>query len=53
MLAKVQNRIRRSIRVRARIEGTAEKPRLSVYRSNTYITAQAIDDITGTTLCSV
>ena len=53
MLQKVQNRIRRATRVRARIEWTAEKPRLSVFRSNMYITAQAIDDITGTTLCSV
>ncbi len=52
MLAKVQNRIRRATRVRARIEGTAEKPRLSVFRSNMYISAQAIDDTTGKTLCS-
>jgi large subunit ribosomal protein L18 len=53
MLAKVQNRIRRATRVRARIEGTATKPRLSVFRSNTYISVQAIDDIAGKTLCSV
>ena len=52
MLTKVQNRIRRATRVRARIEGTAEKPRLSVFRSNAHITAQAIDDTTGLTLCS-
>ena len=52
MLQKVQNRIRRATRVRARIEGTAEKPRLSVFRSNTHITVQAIDDTTGITLCS-
>lgn len=52
MLAKVQNRIRRANRTRARIEGTAERPRLSVYRSNANITVQAIDDITGTTLAS-
>lgn len=52
MLNKVQNRIRRATRVRARIEGTAEKPRLSVFRSNTSISVQAIDDITGSTLCS-
>lgn len=52
MLKKLQNRIARATRVRARIEGTAEKPRLSVFRSNTHITAQAIDDVTGTTLVS-
>ena len=52
MLKKVQNRLSRATRVRARMTGTAEKPRLSVFRSNTSITAQVIDDITGTTLCA-
>ena len=52
MLKKLHNRIRRANRVRARITGTAEKPRLSVFRSNTHITVQAIDDIGGVTLCS-
>jgi large subunit ribosomal protein L18 len=52
MLKKLQNRIRRANRVRARITGTAEKPRLSVFRSNTSITVQAIDDISGVTLCA-
>ncbi|MFZ2255608.1 MAG: 50S ribosomal protein L18 [Patescibacteria group bacterium] len=52
MLQKLHNRIRRANRVRARITGTAEKPRLSVFRSNTHITVQAIDDISGVTLCS-
>ena len=52
MLKKTQNRIRRAARVRARIEGTAEKPRLSIYRSNTHISVQAIDDVAGVTLCS-
>lgn len=52
MLKKVQNRISRATRVRSRMTGTAEKPRLSVFRSNMYITAQVIDDITGTTLCA-
>jgi large subunit ribosomal protein L18 len=52
MLKKVQNRIARAKRVRARIEGTATKPRLSVFRSNTHITVQAIDDISGITLCA-
>lgn len=52
MLKKLQNRVRRANRVRARITGTAERPRLSVFRSNTHITVQAIDDVTGVTLCS-
>jgi large subunit ribosomal protein L18 len=52
MLQKTQNRIRRAERVRSRIQGTATKPRLSVFRSNTHISVQAIDDVTGVTLCS-
>ena len=52
MLKKVQNRIARATRVRARITGTSVKPRLSVFRSNAYITAQVIDDETGVTLCA-
>ncbi len=52
MLQKVQNRLRRAHRTRARIEGTAERPRLSVFRSNTHISVQAIDDLTGATLVS-
>jgi hypothetical protein len=52
MLKKVQNRLARAHRVRARITGTAEKPRLSVFRSNTHISVQAIDDATGITLLS-
>ncbi len=52
MLKKVQNRLARAKRVRSRIEGTAAKPRLSVFRSNTHISIQAIDDINSVTLCS-
>jgi large subunit ribosomal protein L18 len=43
-------RERRQKRVRARVRGTAERPRLSVFRSNQYIYAQLIDDTTGRTL---
>ena len=46
------NRQRRHIRVRTKISGTAERPRLCMYRSNTNIYAQIIDDVTGTTLAS-
>lgn len=45
-------RKRRHIRVRRKISGTAECPRLCVYRSNTNIYAQIIDDVTATTLVS-
>ena len=43
-------RTRRHIRVRRKISGTAECPRLCVYRSNTNIYAQIIDDVAGVTL---
>lgn len=43
-------RERRSIRVRAKITGTAERPRLAVHRSLRYVSAQIIDDVAGKTL---
>ena len=43
---------RRHRRVRGKISGTAERPRLNVFRSNANIYAQVIDDTTGTTLCA-
>lgn len=49
---KKEQRDRRRKRIRAKIFGTNEKPRLSVFRSNKYITAQLIDDIKGNTLAS-
>jgi large subunit ribosomal protein L18 len=45
-------RVKRHKRVRAKISGTNEKPRLCVYRSNSNVYAQIIDDVTGTTLVS-
>ncbi|MBR2474022.1 MAG: 50S ribosomal protein L18 [Clostridia bacterium] len=45
-------RIQRHKRVRAKISGTAERPRLCVYRSNANISAQIIDDVNGVTLVS-
>jgi len=47
-----QKRQRRARRVRARIKGTASKPRLSVFRSNSHVYAQLIDDIAEKTLAS-
>jgi large subunit ribosomal protein L18 len=53
VLTKPQKRLRRRRRVRARIRGSAERPRLSVYRSNRGVFAQLIDDDAGRTLASV
>ena len=43
-------RTRRHVRVRRKISGTAERPRLCVYRSNTNLYVQVIDDVAGNTL---
>ena len=45
-------RLRRHARVRKNISGTAERPRLNVFRSSKHIYAQIIDDVAGTTLVS-
>ena len=45
-------RLKRHKRVRAKISGTAARPRLAVYRSNANISAQIIDDVAGKTLVS-
>ena len=49
---KNNRRIRRAARTRARIHGTAQRPRLSVFRSNRHIAAQLIDDVARTTMAS-
>lgn len=45
-------RVRRHIRIRNKISGTAERPRLCVFRSNANVYAQIIDDVAGNTLVS-
>lgn len=45
-------RLRRKKRVRGRVSGTAERPRLSVFRSGKHIYIQAIDDVAGATLAT-
>ena len=53
VMTKRQQRLRRRRRVRARIVGSAERPRLSVYRSNRGVFAQLVDDASGHTLAAV
>jgi len=51
-VSKNVTRQKRHVRIRQTVVGTAEKPRLNVFRSNKQIYAQIIDDTTGKTLCS-
>jgi large subunit ribosomal protein L18 len=53
VLTKPQRRLRRRRRVRARVRGSAERPRLSVFRSNRGLFAQLIDDDAGRTVAAV
>jgi large subunit ribosomal protein L18 len=53
VVTKREGRLRRRRRVRARVSGTAERPRLSVYRSNRGLFAKLIDDTQGHTLAAV
>jgi large subunit ribosomal protein L18 len=47
---KLEGRKRRKQRIRKKVNGTAERPRLSVFRSNKQIYAQVIDDVSGATV---
>ena len=49
---KIERRIKIKYRVRKRVNGSAERPRLSVFRSNKQIYAQVINDLNGTTIAS-
>ncbi|HEY1354956.1 MAG TPA: 50S ribosomal protein L18 [Solirubrobacterales bacterium] len=53
VVTKREHRLRRRRRVRARVVGSAERPRLSVYRSNRGVFAQLVDDRAGNTLAAV
>ena len=50
MLSKNEVRMKHKTRIRKRLSGTSERPRLVVFRSNLHIYAQIIDDMTGSTL---
>lgn len=52
MLESLRKRLARHARIRSTLSGTAERPRLSVYRSNASMYAQLIDDVSGKTLVS-
>ena len=49
---KKAHRLKRHKRVRSKVSGTPERPRLNVFRSEKHIYAQIIDDVNGVTLCS-
>ncbi len=49
-VTKKQSRVRRHVRVRSKISGTGEMPRVSVYRSNAHIYVQVIDDTANKTI---
>jgi large subunit ribosomal protein L18 len=51
-MSKVTTRLRRKRRIRKRISGDGERPRMSVFRTAKHIYAQVIDDRTGSTLCA-
>ena len=52
MTTKIERRIKIKYRVRNKVSGTAERPRMSVFRSNKQIYVQVIDDLSGKTLAS-
>jgi large subunit ribosomal protein L18 len=52
MTAKIERRIKIKYRVRNKVSGTAQRPRMSVFRSNKQIYVQLIDDLTGNTLAA-
>ena len=52
MTTKIERRLKIKRRIRGKISGTADRPRMTVFRSNKQITVQIIDDLAGTTLVS-
>jgi large subunit ribosomal protein L18 len=52
-MAKLVGRARRKLRIRKKISGSTERPRLTVFRSNKQIYASIVDDVTGATLVTV
>ena len=52
MIQKIARRLKIKAAIRTKVSGTAERPRLTVFRSNSQIYAQVIDDVKGVTLAS-
>ena len=52
MISKIQRRNKIKTRIRGKISGTAERPRMTVFRSNKQIYVQLVDDLAGRTLVS-
>ncbi len=52
LIEKQRRRLKRKLRIRKRINGTPERPRITIYKSNRYTYVQAIDDTKGITLAS-
>jgi large subunit ribosomal protein L18 len=50
--SKLRKRLRRKVSIRLRVHGTADRPRLSVFRSTRYVYAQAVDDTQGRVIAS-
>ncbi|MCO5113674.1 MAG: 50S ribosomal protein L18 [Bdellovibrionaceae bacterium] len=53
MSERLKARLKNKIRIRRKVTGTVERPRLTVFRSSKYIYAQLVDDVNGATLASV
>ncbi len=53
VILRKTNKLKRRLRVRKRVSGTADRPRLAVFRSNKYIYGQLINDVKGETLVSI
>lgn len=53
LIQKGRRRDKRKLRIRGKVSGTTARPRVSIFRSNRHLYAQAIDDTTGATICSV
>lgn len=49
---KVKSRLKKKLRIRKKLQGTADRPRLCVFRSSKHIYASLIDDVCGRTLCA-
>ena len=52
LIEKQRRRLKRKLRIRKKVNGTPDRPRITVYKSNRYVYLQAIDDTKGVTLAS-